>query len=311
MAGIANNPNSPRQKMINLMYLVFIAMMALNYSSEVLNGFDLVERGLRESATIASVRNKKALETMEAANAVNPAKVGEWYRKAIDVKQQSDELVDYLQNLKIRIVQEADGKEGDVNKIENKENMDASSEVMTAPIVGEGKKLRERLETYRSKVVTLVDDPDLRNMLQRVLSTKVPSKTGVELRSWESIMFENIPVAAAVTILTKYQNDIRYVEGEVLADITKSVDVGDYRVNKIVAQVVPKSQIVMSGTPYQANIVLSAIDSTQRPQLFIGPKGSEKEVSDYEGIYTVGTGSTGTFPVQGYLKVPGKGPVLL
>ncbi len=155
MAGIANNPNSPRQKMINLMYLVFIAMMALNYSSEVLNGFDLVERGLRESATIASVRNKKALETMEAANAVNPANVGEWYRKAIDVKQQSDELVDYLQNLKIRIVQEADGKEGDVNEIENKENMDASSEVMTAPIVGEGKKLRERLETYRSKVVTL------------------------------------------------------------------------------------------------------------------------------------------------------------
>ena len=143
---------------------MFIAMMALNYSSEVLNGFDLVERGLRESATIASVRNKKALETMEAANAVNPAKVGEWYRKAIDVKQQSDELVDYLQNLKIRIVQEADGKEGDVNEIENKENMDASSEVMTAPIVGEGKKLRERLETYRSKVVTLVDDPDLRNM---------------------------------------------------------------------------------------------------------------------------------------------------
>lgn len=250
MAGIANNPNSPRQKMINLMYLVFIAMMALNYSSEVLNGFDLVERGLRESATIASVRNKKALETMEAANAENPTKVGEWYRKAIDVKRQSDELVDYLQNLKIRIVQEADGKEGDVNEIENKENMDASSEVMTAPIVGEGKKLKERLETYRANVVALVDDPDLRNMLQRALNTKVPSKTGVELRSWESMMFENIPVAAAVTILTKYQNDIRYVEGEVLADIAKSVDVGDYRVNKIVAQVVPKSQIVMSGTPY-------------------------------------------------------------
>ena len=83
--------------------------------------------------------------------------------------------------------------------------MDASSEVMTAPIVGEGKKLRERLETYRSKVVTLVDDPDLRNMLQRVLSTKVPSKTGVELRSWESIMFENIPVAAAVTILSQLE----------------------------------------------------------------------------------------------------------
>ena len=49
MAGISNNPNSPRQRMINLMYLVFIAMMALNVSSEVLDGFELVEGSLRTS----------------------------------------------------------------------------------------------------------------------------------------------------------------------------------------------------------------------------------------------------------------------
>ena len=58
MAGISNNPNSPRQRMINLMYLVFIAMMALNVSSEVLDGFELVEGSLRTSIDNSSRRNK-------------------------------------------------------------------------------------------------------------------------------------------------------------------------------------------------------------------------------------------------------------
>ena len=58
MSGIANNPNSPRQKMINLMYLVFIAMMALNVSSEVLDGFELVEDSLRTSISNSAHRNQ-------------------------------------------------------------------------------------------------------------------------------------------------------------------------------------------------------------------------------------------------------------
>ena len=254
--------------MINLMYLVFIAMMAMNdTSSEVLSGFELVEKSLRESAATAADRNRKTLEELEAANRVNPTKVGEWYKKGVEVKKQSDELFEYIQQLKLRIIRQADGKDANVDQLQHK-----------------------------------------RAMLERAIDTKVPGKSGLNLRSWETALFENMPMASAVTILTKYQNDIRYVEGEALASIARGVDVGDYRVNKIVAQVVPKSQIVMSGTPYEAAIVLSAIDSTQRPQLFIGPRGSEREVVGYDGTYTVGTGATGTFPVQGYLKVPGKDP---
>ena len=90
MSGISNNPNSPRQKMINLMYLVFIAMMAMNdTSSEVLSGFELVEKSLRESAATAADRNRKTLEELEAANRVNPTKVGEWYKKGVEVKKQA------------------------------------------------------------------------------------------------------------------------------------------------------------------------------------------------------------------------------
>ena len=72
MAGISNNPNSPRQKMINLMYLVFIAMMALNVSSEVLDGFELVQDSLRTSIENATHRNEIVAAELSSAYQSNP-----------------------------------------------------------------------------------------------------------------------------------------------------------------------------------------------------------------------------------------------
>ena len=103
MAGIANNPNSPRQKMINLMYLVFIAMMALNVSSEVLDGFELVEGSLRTSIDNTSTRNEIVTEELKAYYQTNPEKVREWYEKGTKVKEASDSLYNYVQDLKVRI----------------------------------------------------------------------------------------------------------------------------------------------------------------------------------------------------------------
>ena len=113
MAGIANNPNSPRQKMINLMYLVFIAMMALNVSSEVLDGFELVEGSLRTSIDNTSTRNEIVTEELKAYYQTNPEKVREWYEKGTKVKEASDSLYNYVQDLKVRIAQIADGKDAD------------------------------------------------------------------------------------------------------------------------------------------------------------------------------------------------------
>ena len=103
MAGISNNPNSPRQKMINLMYLVFIAMMALNVSSEVLDGFELVQDSLRTSIENATHRNEIVAAELSSAYQSNPEKVREWYQKSAAVKQRSDSLYNYIQDLKQRI----------------------------------------------------------------------------------------------------------------------------------------------------------------------------------------------------------------
>ena len=272
---ITNNPNSARQKMINLMYLVFIAMMALNIPAEVLEGFGLVENSLRATTENSTTRNEQIQGTLNMAFIANPEKVGEWHALSVDVKKQSDEMFDYLGELKLRIVQEADGKTGDVNNIKRKDNLHAAADVMLAPVVGEGKKLKERIEGYRSNMSLLVD-PSKKAIFESIFSTK-PKGTGPITNSWEDELFENMPVAAVVTLLTKMQNDVRYIEGEVLSTLLTNVDEKDFRVNKVEALVIPKSQVVTSGMPYQAQLVLAAVDSTRRPEYFLDGKLLENE----------------------------------
>jgi gliding motility-associated protein GldM len=305
---IVNNPNSPRQKMINLMYLVFIAMMALNVSSEVLEGFVLVEDGLHHSIDNSAQRNTIVSRELETYYQANPDKVREWYNKGVQVNKASEDIYGYVQELKERIVGVADGKDADVTDIRHKDDLEAASRIMLAPLNGEGKRLREAIDSYRTLMANLVQDPEKNRVIRESLNTTPPRQTGIQTRSWEEALFENMPVSAAITLLTKLQSDIRYVQGEVMSNLLSSVDVGDYRVNMVEAQVVPVSQIVMRGSAYEANIVLSAIDSTKRPSVYVNGRMLDAEAN---GRFVVPTSSAGTFPVEGYIEMPNSDGTIL
>jgi gliding motility-associated protein GldM len=297
---VSNNPNSPRQKMINLMYLVFIAMMALNVPVEVLDGFELVDGSLKKTTSDTSRRNELLLQELYDYYQMNETKVEEWYRKGEDVKKQSDELYDYLQELKVRIVEKTDGSTGTLDNIKHRDDLSAPSEIMMSPINGEGKKLHEKMDAYREHMTVLVDDTAKMNVIASVLGMKVPPREGIR-PTWEATLFEHMPVAAAITLLTKLQSDVRYVEGEVLASLLNSIDVGAYRVNKVEAMVIPESQIVMRGTPYRAQIVLAAVDSTQQPRIFVG----DRELPEADkGWYTGGSGAIGLQTFSGRIELP-------
>ena len=287
MAGVSNKPNSPRQKMINLMYIVFIAMMALSISNEVLDGFSIVEDSMRASMENTTHRNSIIAKELEDYYNTNPEKVKEWYEKSIVVRQQTDSLLNYIQDLKEQIAKAADGKNGDVKNLKNKGDIEAAQQVMLAPVAGKGKKLKKAIESYHESVGSMITGT---------------TQLGFAYTEWEQTIFEGIPAVAAITLLTKLQSDIRYTEGEVLANLLNNVDIGDYRVNQITAQVIPVSQVVMKGSQYQANIVLSAIDSTKRPNVFVNGK---ELTHDKQGIYSVTTTNTGTFPIKGFVEIPG------
>ncbi|MDR0613687.1 MAG: gliding motility protein GldM [Dysgonamonadaceae bacterium] len=296
----ANSPNSPRQRMINLMYLVFIAMLALNVSTEVLDGFALVEDSLNRTMNSTSSRNEMIFGDMIEYHDLNPAKTEKWYNYAKEVKGKSDSLFNYTQELKMKIVRKSDGKNGDPENLKRPDNLDAAYDVMFERGKNDGKKLKEAIDNYRDFVSSLIIDTTKKNIVRSNLSTEVSKKARENKQTWEESMFWKMPVVAAVTLLTKMQNDIRYAEGEVLSELLRNVDLQDYKVNKIEAQVIPQSQIVMQGQNYVADLVLSAVDSTQQPAVYVNGKRLPPQA---RGHYVVGTGSTGTFPLSGYIEL--------
>jgi gliding motility-associated protein GldM len=297
----ANNPNSPRQKMINLMYLVFIAMLALNVSSEVLDGFELVEESLLRSVKASTQHNDRIFDDLAVYYKTNPEKTKVWYESGAQVKAKTDSLFNYTQELKARIVKKADGEDGNPEHLKHPDDLNAAYEIMFERGKNDATKLKTNIDNYRKYVASLVVNPSIKSIIESNLSTEPSTKAKENKQTWEESMFWQMPVAAAVTLLTKLQNDIRYAEGEVLGDLLKNIDIQDFRVNKMEAFVIPETQIVMRGSAYRANIGLLAQDSTKTPKVFVNGKFLPDEAN---GLFVAGTGSTGTFPVTGYVEIP-------
>ncbi len=299
--GSNNTRLSPRQKMINLMYIVLTAMLALNVSSDVLNGFTQVEEGLKRTNTNVEERNAGILASLEAFAAQNPDKGRRWYDKATEVRRVTDGIYHRIDSLKRLIVIEADGSDADVDNIQNRDNLEAASVVMLAGTKSRGAALRRDLDAYRTYITSLVTDTVKRVSLEKTLSTAPVLRKGtLGKQSWEESKFDNQPVVAAVTLLTKLQNDVKFAEGEALQNLLANVDAGDVRVNELNAFVIPQSRFVMRGGKYSANIVLAAVDTTARPEVYI----NGAKLANDRGLYEFNPGSTGSFDYSGYLEVP-------
>lgn len=289
---------SPRQKMINLMYIVLTAMLALNVSSDVLNGFNLVEGGLVRTNKNVSDRNAALYLQLEEFSEKNPQKGKIWYDKATDVRVRTLQLYAYIDSLKLAIVRDADGKDATLENIESQDNLEASSKIMVT--YRNGERLKGKMADYKDYIAAFVADTAKQATIKKALSTEPVEQKGSMIKMpWEVGLFENMPVVAAVTLLTKIQNDVLFAEGEALTALLNNVDAGDVRVNQLDAFVIPNSRLVMRGGKYSANIVLAAVDTTQRPAIYINGNKLAENTRTYEVI----AGKTGTFNYTGYLEV--------
>ncbi len=293
---------TPRQKMINLMYIVLTAMLALNVSSDVLNGFRQVEEGLGRTTATASARNEALYQQLADFNEQNPEKGGVWYNKSLELNERTTKLYNYIDSLKLIIVQKADGKDADIKNIKSQDDLEAASYVMLSPSMRHGGRLRESITDYRTYVSGLMPDSIKKATVEECLSTTINSRAEqINPIAWETTLFENMPVIAAVTILTKMQSDVLYVEQMALNTLITNIDASDVRVNKLDAFVIPNSKVIMRGSKYSANIVLAAIDTTQVPNIYIN---DEQLPLDKNGLYEVFCGTTGVYDYNGYLEVP-------
>lgn len=296
----SNAPETPRQRLIGLMYILLLCMLALNVSSDVLRGFELVDDSLTVSSENSSAQNRNLYLQFAEFYQLNPEKTREWYMLSQTLKRRSDSLYNYIEDLKWRCVREADGDDADIYNIKRSDHLDAAGRVMLPPGSRRGKELRLAIESYRSFILSIVTDSLQRKVVMTNFSTTTSRRSKKSSSSWEYSLFENMPLGAVTTLFTKMQNDIRYTEGEVLHTLINNVDVRDFRVNQIKAYVIPNSENVVMGNSYKANIVLSAEDSTQRPAIFINGKFLDPSK---KGYYEVFASKPGVYPVEGYIEM--------
>jgi len=267
--GAKNCPETPRQRMIGMMYLVLTAMLALNVSSDVLNAFTKVQAGLSSTLDNYSRKNKELYRDFDAAYINNPKKVESLRSSAYVVKKESEELFDYISEVKTELVFKADGEDADINNIESKDNLNIAGELMITN--GNGKVLKEKINNYREHLLRLVcdDNPVLCKSIITNLNTSNPPVKDGEFKSWEEDNFDNIPLIAVVTLLTKMQADVRNAESDVISYLYSNIDAESFKFNKLNGHVIPESRYILKGEKYKAKIILAATDTTQHPEVII------------------------------------------
>ena len=296
---IKKRPVSPRQKMINLMYIVLLAMLALNVSNEVLKGFDLVGASLNRSTDNVIKENEAAYADLAEQLKANPTKVKPWYDRAMAVKRMSDSLYNFAEELRWAIAREADGADGNPDDLSNKEDLEAAGHIMLAPVRGKGKELFNSVNSFRERILTHVSDPRQRAIIASNLSTEVPRTADNIGKNWPEYMFESMPSIAAITMLTKLQSDVRTAEGEVLRGLVANIDLKDIRVNELNAYVLPEATTLYPGETFRSRIVMAAVDTTQRPEIYVNGRRIAAN-----GSYSFSVGGPGEYSFSGYIQMP-------
>ena len=278
---MGHGKETPRQKMIGMMYLFLTAMLALNVSKEVLDSFVKVNDSLAVTVENFNDKNQEMYANFEKQEAINKQKVEKWSNIAKEIRIKADSISDYIRGLKVFMVHKAEGPDSkavvDNNVVAEliaaKDNATIGDEVLIGPSDDkEGLTLRKHLDEYREFLLSHVNEKDssVRLSISKNLNTSdPPPKDNIQL-SWQTSMFAHIPLVASITMLTKMQSDIRNAEADILRYLYQQIDQSDFKFNKLQGIAIPKNPMILSGEEFSANVFVAAFDTTQLPTIYVG-----------------------------------------
>lgn len=274
---MAGGKLTPRQKMINMMYLVLTALLALNVSNEVLNAFKIVNDGLKTSNSSLVEKNNGIYAKFQTEMENNAEKTKPFNDKAQEARKISKEIFDQIEAYKKEIIEGAKGINPETGDIVQRDNIDVATRIFVENGGKKGKDLYAKLKNARDKFIAASGDPNFPIPLNPddVLKGK---KADLVKKGWEYAAFNHVPATAAVTILTKFQNDVISSEGAIIDHLIKQINAKDYKFDQLAAAVIAPSSYLMQGQKYSAQIFVAASSKSQDPEVFIGsiPPGAKK-----------------------------------
>ncbi len=298
---------SPRQKMINMMYLVLTALLALNVSKEVLNSFFEVNKGITRSTINFNSKNGDTYAAFDAAAEVNPVKAGPYRKQAYQVKEEADKLVSSLQEMKYNLVFKADKGIvylGAESGFKDEEGELIKEKAITVP----WEKLTDDQKTLSIGELNAKDDRNssgelfysdkrknniatsLKNDLNKYklllldiaygnesLITSISEtcnyddkKVKGKKQLWEEYNFYDMPSVGALTLLSKMQSDVRNTESDIINMLRENIDAGSLKFTSAEGIQIPNSNFVLRGDSFRAQIFIAAKDTTQAPVIYVG-----------------------------------------
>lgn len=280
---MAGGKLSPRQKMINMMYLVLTALLALNVTKEVINAFVTINESVELSKNNIDKKNQNTYAAFEQQMQNDAAKYKDVNAKAQNIRKGANDLNKYIDDLKIKLVRTSDKVEDGkptptLPELENKEDYDNPTRIMIGDDNAQGKKgeaviIHKQLDGFKKLIVDNAPkgaEADYQKRMDNLLNTNDPIKKEDGKGTWELVSFYHNPVVATVALLTKIQADVRNAESQIIDDLLGSVDRNIVKLDMLAAKVIANSTVVTIGSEYQADVFLSATSSTMVPEVFIG-----------------------------------------
>lgn len=331
-----NCPETPRQRMISMMYLVLTAMLALNVSKDILQAFTVVNDSIVQTNAIFKDKGEFYYKNFEQALALTPGKVKENYDKAQIVKKSTADLLSFVENIKYEMIAKVEGLTVDevkqmeadalasgtsfLKSVKGTDNIsiphrylfgdteDGSSNCVAAD-------LKNKIIAYKKQMTDLVGEKyakDLKLGLQ--VEKDYPNVEGDGTQNWQVTNFSHNVLAADVVLLNKIILEIRNAESEVVSTLFSAVDAEGFSFDKVEAKVIAKSNYVLTGSEYEAEIFVAAYDSKQQPKILVGSgvdtvsmevSGNVQTIEGENGVgyYKVGAGATGEQKFGGVIEV--------
>jgi len=264
-------PKEPRQKMINMMYLVLTAMLALNVSAEILNAFRTVNQSLANANEIIELKNQNLFRSFErkAADPKTAEKAKIWQAKALQAKGYADNLYTYLESLKTDLMVGAGQKQAGGEYKED--NLEAPTRLLVEG--NKGKDLYQKLEAYKANLFGI--DNSIRNEFAKTLpmDLSTPKSANEGNRTWEAAYFRMTPTIASITMLSKFQNDVRNSEAQVVDYCHRQIGSVELVYDEFQAFAGTNSQYLMPGQELVITAGVGAFSKSARPTVSIDGSG--------------------------------------
>ena len=334
---MAGAKETPRQKMIGMMYLVYTALLAMNVSADILDAFSIVNDGQEKTNASIEMKINDQYAAFEGQYGKEPEKTQIYWDKAIEIREKTDEMINYIEKeVKLPLLMAVEGINSEQEVINRKEkpllrNIEKANpknrrvfyevelknigkkddyDIPTTIMIEEGKatELKNKIAEYREFIVNTVENAGISGYNNKVGLLTDYDQNGEpmlyynadkEVVDWEHKNFSHIVFVAEMAILNKIVGEVQTTEYDAVGDMMDRIGATDYKINKLQARVIAKSDYITQGQDYEAEVFLVAADTMR----------------NFDAKYTLGTSNfTGKGDVKTTrshggivkLKIPGK-----